>query len=120
MIAGSGDTSMFHAMCGQFEHEVQRRLLNRARQEHYLKWARPFYRTIGGKVRHVSGRIYHLWHGKIINRKYISRTRLMASFDFDPDVDLKIGANGAWQWARPRPDLEDFLRKLFLSRAEDE
>src|SRR5262249_17534583 len=105
---------------GQFEHEMQRRLLNRARQEHYLKWARPFSRTIGGKVSHVPGRIYHLWHGKIINRNYESRSRLLAGFDFDPDIELMIGVKGAWQWARPRPDLEDFLRNHFLSRAEDE
>ena len=120
LIAGSGDTSMFHAMYGQFEHEMQRRHLNRARQQHYLQWARPFYRTVGGKVGHVPGRIYHLWHGKVINRNYEGRSRSLAGIDFDPDIDLRIGANGAWQWARRRPDLEDFLRKHFLSRAEDE
>ncbi len=120
MIIGSGDTSMFHAMYGQFEHEAQRRYLRRAHQEHYLKWARPYYKTVGGKVSNVPGRIYHLWHGKFTNRDYKDRQRLMAGFDFDPDTDLRIGANGAWQWARPRPDLEDFLKKYFLSRAEDD
>jgi hypothetical protein len=120
MIVGSGDTSMFHAMYGQFEHEFKRRHLNGVRQEHYLKWARPYHRTVGEKVGYVPGRIYHLWHGKIINRDYRGRTRSLAGFDFDPDIDLRIGANGAWQWARPRPDLEDFLRRYFYSRAEDE
>ena len=38
----------------------------------------------------------------------------------DPDIDTKIGGNGAWHWARPRPDLEDFLRTYFVSRVEDE
>ena len=120
MIMGSGDTSMFHAMFGQFEHEIERRRLDRVRQEHYLKWARPYYGTVAGKVSNVAGRIYHLYHGKIANRNYKDRHGLMASFPFDPDIDIRIGANGAWHWARPRPDLEDFLRKFFLSRAEDE
>ena len=34
-------------------------------------------------------------------------------------ADIAIGANGAWHWARPRPDLEDFLRRYFIGRAED-
>ena len=54
------------------------------------------------------------------NRAYRDRHRHLAALDFDPDVDIKIGGNGAWHWARPRPDLEDFLRKYFVSRAEDE
>ena len=120
MIMGGGDTSMFHAMYGQFEHEIERHCLNRARQEHYLKWARPYYGTVAGKVSNVAGRIYHLYHGKFQNRNYRDRHGLLASLPFDPDIDIRIGANGAWHWARPRPDLEDFLRMYFLSRAEDE
>lgn len=120
MIIGSGDLSIFHAMHGQFEHELQRRLLSRTHEEHYLMWARPYHRTVGGKVSNVVGRIYHLYHGKFINRNYRGRHDLLAGFDFDPDIDLRIEPNGAWQWARPRPDLEDFLRKYFVSRTEDE
>jgi hypothetical protein len=120
MIIGSGDTSMFHAMHGQFEHEMRQRHLSRAHREHYLKWARPYYKTVGGKVSNIPGRIYHLWHGEFMNRDYKNRQRLMAGFDFDPDADLRIGANGAWQWARSRPDLEHFLRQYFISRAEDD
>ena len=44
----------------------------------------------------------------------------MAALDFDPDIDIKIGGNGAWHWARRRPDLEAFLSEYFVSRAEDE
>jgi hypothetical protein len=44
----------------------------------------------------------------------------MMELGLDPNLDLRIGANGAWQWARPRPDLEEFMGKYFLSRAEDE
>lgn len=120
MIVGGGDTAMVHAIYGQFEKEIQLHHLNRARQEHYLKWARPHHRAIAGKIMNVSGRVYHLWHGKLINRHYHDRHRLLAGFDFDPDIDLRIGANGAWQWARSRPDLEEFLVNYFLNRAEDE
>ena len=120
MIMGGGDTSMVHAMYGQFEHEIERHQLDRVRQQYYLKWARPYYRKVGGKVSNVAGRIYHLYHGKFRNRNYRDRHGLLASLPFDPDIDIRIGANGAWHWARPRSDLEDFLRMYFLRRAEDE
>ena len=120
MIIGSGDTSIFYAMYGQFERELQRRRLSRAHQEHYLKWAWPYLRSVGGKVSNVTGRIYHLWHGEIANRQYLHRHDLLARIEFDPDIDIRIGANGAWEWARPRPNLEDLLRKYFIGRAEDE
>lgn len=120
MIIGSGDTSMFHAMHGQFAHEVERRLFNKNREKHYLMWARSFHETVAGNVDCVAGRIYHLYHGKFIHRKYRTRHNLMANFDFDPNLDLRIGENGAWQWARPRPDLEELLRTFFVGRAEDD
>ena len=44
----------------------------------------------------------------------------LAAFDFDPEADLRIGPNGAWHWARPRPELEHFLAQYFVSRNEDE
>ena len=118
MIVGGGDRAMVHAMYGQFEVPLLQ--LNKPRQEHYLRWARGYHRQVAGKVGNVSGRIFHLWHGNFINRNSRGRQRLLAGFDYDPDLDLRIGPSGAWHWARPRPDLEDFLRRYFLSRAEDE
>jgi hypothetical protein len=120
MIVGGGDVSIYHAMYGRFEHEMQYHLIYGPRQGHYLKWARPFHRTVGEKVGHVPGRIYHLWHGGILHRNYLERHRSLMGFDFDPDIDLRIGPNGAWEWARRRPDLEEFLQKYFSSRAEVE
>jgi hypothetical protein len=118
MIVGGGDRAMVHAMYGQFEVPLLH--LNNPRQEHYLRWARGYHREVAGKIGSVPGRIFHLWHGKFLNRNSRGRQRLLAGFDHNPDLDLRIGPNGAWHWARPRPDLEDFLRKYFLSRAEDE
>jgi hypothetical protein len=119
MIIGGGDWAMVCAIYGQFEKAVQLLHLSKCRQEHYLRWARAYHREVGGKIENVSGRIFHLWHGNFINRNSRDRHRLLAGFDFDPGGDLRIGANGAWQWARLRPDLEDFLRNYFLRRAED-
>ena len=119
-ILGGGDELMAGAMYGQCESSTRKFLLNAARQRHYLKWAIPFHKSVAGCIGHVSGTIYHLAHGERKNRAYRVRQEQLAGFDFDPDADLTVGANGAWHWAKPRPDLEDFLRKYFTSRAEDE
>jgi hypothetical protein len=42
----------------------------------------------------------------------------LVDFNFEP-ADLVTGANGAWQWARSKPDLEKFLINHFIHRAED-
>jgi hypothetical protein len=120
MIIGGGDRAMLHAMYGQFDKETELHHLNKSQEEHYLKWAQPYYRDVAGKVGHVSGRVYHLWHGEFINRNYSNRHRLFADFDFEPETDLVVGHNGAWRWARPRPELESFLTNYFIGRAEDE
>lgn len=119
-IVGGGDTLMVAAMYGQFEPVMERLHFNDARREHFLKWAIPFHKSVAECVGHVSGTILHLKHGKIDNRGYVERQRQLAAFDLDPDLDIKIGPNGAWHWAQPRADLEDFLRKYFIGRAEDE
>ena len=120
LIIGGGDRAMLLAMYGQFDKEKTLHCLNVSQEEHYLRWARPYYRAVAGKIGNVSGRIYHLWHGDVFKRNYAGRHRLLAGFDFEPDLDLAIGPEGAWQWARSRPELQNFLLDYFHSRAEDE
>jgi hypothetical protein len=119
-IAGGGDSLMAYAMYGRSEPLADSFLLDATRQQHYLKWAVPFHKSVAGRIGHVPGMIYHLRHGAKENRAYFDRQVSLAGFDFDPDLDIRIGANGAWHWARPRPDLENFLQKYFVGRAEDD
>ena len=117
---GSGDRLMVSAMYGRFEDSTKLFLFNGTHQQHYLRWAVPFHKSVAERIGHLSGTIYHLKHGELKNRRYLARHEQLAGFGFDPDSDIRIGANGAWQWARPRPDLEEFLRNYFISRDEDE
>jgi hypothetical protein len=119
-IVGSGDRLMVSAMYGRFEDSTKLFLFEGARLQHYLKWAVPFHQSVAGRFSHLPGTIYHLRHGQLKNRQYLARHEQLTSLGFDPDSDIMIGANGAWHWARPRPDLEAFLKSYFVSRAEDE
>jgi hypothetical protein len=119
MIAGAGDRAMAYAMFGQFDALMKKYNFNGSRRTHYLAWACPFYEAVGERVDHLAGRLYHLWHGDIVNRNYTARHQKLAECNFDPNADIAIGPNGVWHWARSRPDLEEFFLSYFKSRAED-
>jgi len=119
MIAGGGARALVSAIYAEFETVIEAAQFNAAQREHYLEWAHPYHRAVGERVGHVSGRLYHLWHGDIKNRNYAGRHRGLLDSNFDPYADIAIGANGAWQWARSKPELQEFLTNHFINRAED-
>jgi hypothetical protein len=119
MIAGGGTRALVSAMYADFDKVIEAAQFNAAQREHYLKWALPYQQAVGERVGHVTGRLYHLWHGNIENRNYAGRHRGLVECNFNPDTDIAIGSNGAWQWARSKPDLEKFLTTFFITRAED-
>ena len=118
-IVGGADSLMAAAMYNRVDSLTKRYHMDGVRKDHYQRWAIPFRESVAERVGYIDGTIYHLWHGEIENRGYIDRHKQLADLRFEPNSDLRIGANGAWQWARPRPELEEFLRNYFLNRAED-
>jgi hypothetical protein len=119
MIVGSGTRAMALAIFGRFDEVAARFYLNEVRYQHYLKWARPYHNAVRQRVGYVDSRICHLWHGDLGHRKKQDRHRMFAKFDFDPNADIRIGESGQWEWSRPRPELIDFFKDYFISRAED-
>lgn len=119
MIAGGGARALVSAMYADFDKVIEAAQFNDAQREHYLKWALPYHQAVGERIGHVTGRLYHLWHGEIKNRNYAGRHRGLVENNFNPSTDIAIGSNGAWRWAKSKPDLEKFLQNFFISRAED-
>src|ERR1700733_2372345 len=119
MIAGGGTRALVSALYADFDKVIEAAQFNAAQREHYLKWALAYHQAVGEHVGYVTGRLYHLWHGDIENRNYAGRHRGLVDCNFDPNTDIAVGPNGAWQWARSKPDLQNFLKSLFVSRAED-
>jgi len=118
MIVGGGTRAVVNAMYGEFDNIAATFKFNEPYLEHYMNWAEPFSRDVGGKIGHVEGRLYHLWHGHLENRNYANRYQELANFNFQPS-DIFIGANGAWHWSKPKPALEEYLLSHFIKRAED-
>lgn len=68
---------------------------------------------------HLPGTIYHLWHGDLTHRGYLSRSETLRLYDFDPSNDLAIHENGCFRWNSPKPGLHDATHIYFRSRLED-
>jgi hypothetical protein len=116
-IIGAGDLYMANSIFGTMNSLRKLHSLNEPRSESYFEWGRPLHRTVANKVGYISGGIYHLWHGDLKNRNYKDRFKILA--DFNPQVDVYVGGNGAWHWTKPSTALAEQLRAHFLNRRED-
>jgi hypothetical protein len=76
-------------------------------------------RRIGGAVDFVDGDLFHLWHGKLVNRRLRERHVELRKFEFDPTLDIALAENSAWRWSSDKPGMHAFLRERFASRQED-
>jgi len=118
-IFTGGDVAIFCAAFGAMEGRFMRRRMNPASHRHYLKWAGPFYRTVGGSVGFLEGPLYHFWHGAIAARRYRACLEELQAFGFDPSTDLALTAQKTWRWASHKPDLQAHVRDYFFRRDED-
>ena len=100
-------------------HFAQALEMNARRTEHYLAWARPYFNRIQGRIGHIAGRVFHLWHGDLNNRRHQARHRPFAQFDFDPYTDIALDRNGCWHWNSEKPEMQAFVAHYFESRKED-
>lgn len=117
-IAGGGDSMMVCAMFGWWDHPTQRHY-DRAMQDALSRWGRPFFDDVRGRVGCVAGRVLHLWHGEHANRRYVERVDWLNHARFDPGVDLRVGADGLWEWASGKDWLREKMRQYFFIRRED-
>ena len=110
---------MLSAALGVSDHFARALEMNPRRTEHYLAWARPYFNRIQGRVSYIPGRVFHLWHGDLHDRRHQARHRPFAQFDFDPYTDIALDPNGCWRWNSDKTEMHAFVRQYFESRKED-
>lgn len=120
-IAGSGDHMMAHAFAGDWSGDCVTRELgvNTPHRLHFNDWAAAVYSTVRARVSCLPGTLFHLWHGDTANRRYAQRTLELASFQFDPTIDIRRSDGGCWEWASDKPDLHAWAAEYFAKRMED-
>jgi hypothetical protein len=121
-IAGSGDHMMAHAFAGDWESPCIGRMVGRGGRHvaHFRRWSRGVHEEVRGRVAFAPGRLLHLWHGSMENRRYVQRNRELQALAFDPKVDIRISDTGCWEWASDRPELHAWARRYFEERREDD
>lgn len=118
-VIGGGDTALACAAYGVPEIATALHAMNARQRARYLAWAGPFHRDVRGDVGALAGEIQHLWHGDLARRRASERHVGLALHDFDPQVDIAVGAQGAWRWASAKPALHAYVRDYFQRRSED-
>jgi hypothetical protein len=119
MIMGSGDRAMACAAYGRMDAARSTIRLNPQRAKHYESWATAFHADVASNVGYIDGRLFHLWHGDIADRRYAERHVDFSGISFDPESDLRINDSGAFEWASGRSDLHKFAVEYFRARCED-
>ncbi|MFZ4656964.1 MAG: hypothetical protein ACOYNY_08135 [Caldilineaceae bacterium] len=88
-------------------------------QDDYQRWAAQWYDQVRGEIGVVPGRILHLWHGELANRRYSARSAILVRHQFTPALDLRLNADGVWEWASDKPLLHREIVEYFQARQED-
>lgn len=116
-IAGSGDKANACGALGRLDDAVAAHRMNSRRADHYRAWAASFSDAVQRSVGYVPGRVFHLWHGDLKNRRYAERPSWLEHFD--PFTDIALDSNDCWRWSSDKPELHTQLSRYFESRLED-
>ena len=122
MIVGGGDYVFLQAAIGQFEAVRQGHgwIARDSRQyRHFLRWAERFHAVVQGRIGMVPGEIFNLWHGELLDRRYMPRHQILTAHDFDPDRDIAIDEHGSLRWSSDKPALHEAVYDYFRGRQED-
>src|SRR5688500_2434422 len=121
MIVGGGDYVFLQAALGQFEavRKGHGWTVDSLQYRHYLRWAERFHTVVRGRIGMVPGDIFNLWHGELLDRRYMPRHEILVSHDFDPDRDTAIDEHGSLRWNTDNPALHAAVRDYFRGRQED-
>jgi hypothetical protein len=120
-LTGSGDHLMAHVFAGVLGSPCIPAMIGEghAYSRHFARWAASMHEVCKGRLGHVPGRLFHLWHGDEQNRRYRVHNTAFRTFDFDPDRDIRPGAEGLWEWADASKEMRAWAVDMLESRKED-
>jgi len=118
-IIGGGDTALVCAAYGMWSLLPKLHCENESAFRHYLRWAESFHQSVQGKVSLVEGEMLHLWHGEFNDRRTRQRHHGLASFQYDPAVDIAVGDDGCWRWNSDKWAMHEYVADYFFARNED-
>jgi hypothetical protein len=95
---------------GPFEHCTRAPRMNGWQEQHYLAWARRYFETVRGRIGYGPGRVLHLWHGEVADRRFGCAIKALR-----PSASTTAG----WRWSSDKTAMHAFIRRYFETRDED-
>jgi hypothetical protein len=117
-IVGGGNRLLAHGILGQAEEVIANDKMTPAHAEDYRRWISAV-KQAATTITYIEGDIYHLWHGDLERRGYVTRKGILAEFGYDPAVDIALSPEGCWKWSSPKAEMHRKVREYFYTRHED-
>lgn len=95
-IVGSADWHMCCALIGQAKRSVSFDY-SKGYTDCVLEWQSRAEKHIRRNIGFMPGLLTHFWHGKLSQRMYNARWKLLVQCKFNPLTDLKRNSQGLWQ-----------------------
>lgn len=115
---GSGDHHMALALAGLADYSMPIGTSPAYRRE-VKRWEERALLHVNRNIGYVWGTIEHLFHGRKIDRGYLSRWEMFVKHQFDPHEDLKRNSFGVLEFATNKPELRHDFDLYLHSRNED-
>lgn len=116
---GGSDVAWPYAVLGDFQTGAGRIFMTGAMERAFRRWGEPLARSVAGRVQVLDRPIFHLWHGSLKNRLYTRRHKAMQALGYDPERDIRIAANGLWEWHQASAAMRAYVADYFRLRKED-
>jgi hypothetical protein len=117
-IVGSADNHMSWAFIGKIGWGVEKGV-HTSFAEDVKAWCERAAKIVCGNIGYVDGLIHHHWHGRKVDRKYVSRWKVLIDNEFNPGLDLSKDATGLLHLTDHTPKLQFDLRAYMRNRNDD-
>ena len=118
-ILGSGDRVMVNSAFGNYEWAENAATMTPGLKRYYRNWCEGFHQAIRGRMCHVPGLAIHLWHGEMVDRKYVIRHEILNRHDYDPAYDIGLNQQGVFEWTSDKPEMHAEIAAYFDGRKDD-
>ena len=118
-ILGSADYHMAMALMGFVEMTMKHGKYHADYLRSMVEWEERALKNLKRNVGHMKGTLLHAFHGKMKDRGYENRWKILVKHGFNPRTDIFKDVNGVYQLNDEKWQLRDDLRDYFGQRNED-
>ncbi len=117
-VIGGGDGLLAYAGVGR-QDLIPKNWMSPAHTAHYVAWAKQVHRFWRAELHPLEGDLMHLPHGRLVDRDYVGRNRILIAHGYDPRIDVVAAPGEGLRWASHRESLAEELQAYFMRRRED-